>query len=142
MKKELEKQLVEKGVYLTSLIKELLEILFKENKPLSVEDVLRKFEKKDLFPNKTSLYRQFSKLTNLGILEETIFSDGIRRYCVTCNGDHHHHFECDKCGYIENIPMDVCGGVLGVISKKLNNSGHVLKTHSFIFRGLCFKCSS
>jgi len=141
MNKDLEKQLEERGVYFTHLVKELITTLVKAKRPLSVEEILAKFNRKKFNPYKSSLYRQLVRLSGLGVVEESLFSDGIKRYCFIYERNHHHHFECNKCGYLENVPMRSCEGVTIKVSKKLKKIGHKITSHSFTLKGLCSKCT-
>ncbi|MBU0727954.1 transcriptional repressor [Patescibacteria group bacterium] len=140
MDKQLEEKLAKKGVYFTHLVKELVTTLVKANKPLSVDDVLIIFSKKKFFPYKTSLYRQLSRLAKLDIVEESVFS-GIKHYCFVFEEDHHHHFECDECGYVEKISAKNCDDFVSKISRKIKKKGHKTTSHSFVLKGLCSKCA-
>ena len=136
----LRKELEHNGVYFTHLVKELVTALVKAKKPLSNYEIQKVFRKNDFHPNITSIYRQLNRMTNLGFVEESIFTDGIKRYCFIYEKNHHHHFECNKCGYIENVPMKTCADIAGKISRKLKKCGHKITSHSFTLKGLCSKC--
>jgi Fe2+ or Zn2+ uptake regulation protein len=141
MDKTLQKKMEEKGVYFTHLVKELINTLIKANKPLSIQEILKAFGKAKFFPYRSSLYRQLLRLSKLSFVEESIFSDGVKRYCFIYEMNHHHHFECGKCGYIRNIPMKKCEDISSDVSKNLKRSGHKITSHSFTLKGFCPKCA-
>ncbi len=140
MKKELQQSLEKHGVYFTHLVKELLEVLVKSKRPLSIEEILKKFKKRKFFPYDSSLYRQLIRLSALDIVEESIFSDGIKRYCFIYGEKHHHHFECKKCGKISAIPMNSCERIIDKISDKLKKTGLKITSHALTLEGFCSKC--
>ena len=141
MKKELQKNLEKQGVYFTHLVKELIEVLVKSKKPLSIDELIKIFKKRKFHPYKSSIYRQLRRLSDLNITEESIFSDGIRKYCFIYGEKHHHHFECKKCGKIKAIPMNSCEGSINKISNKLKRSGLKITSHALTLEGLCPKCN-
>ena len=130
MNKELEEELAKKGVYFTHLVKELITILVKSNRPLSVDDILKAFDKKKFSPYKTSLYRQFDKLIKFNVVEQSVFS-GVKHFCFIHEEDHHHQFECDECGYVEKIPAKNCEDFVNKISKLIREK---LPQKEFNFR--------
>jgi Fe2+ or Zn2+ uptake regulation protein len=141
MKKDLQKDLEKLGVYFTHLVKELLEILVKSNIPLSIDEMKGKFNKRNFFPYRSSIFRQIKRLSDLNIIEESIFRDGIKRYCFIYGEKHHHHFECRKCGKVTTIPMDSCEKIIDNISDKLKTSGLKITSHALTLEGLCPKCN-
>ena len=117
MKKELISTIRKKGHRITPLLKTLLDIFFKSSSPLSISDLISKLKKENLSPNKTTLYRKVEKLTEIEILQENIFSDTIKRYCLK-HESHHHHFVCGECGFIKSVKIKSCSE----ITKKLASS--------------------
>jgi Fe2+ or Zn2+ uptake regulation protein len=141
MEKDLQRDLEKSGVYFTHLVKELLEVLVKSNAPLSIDEIADIFDKRKFFPYRSSIFRQIKRLSGLGIIEESVFSDGVKRYCFIYGEKHHHHFECRKCGKIASIPMDSCGKMVGSISDKLEKSGFRISSHVLTLEGICPKCN-
>ncbi|MBN2087354.1 transcriptional repressor [Candidatus Peregrinibacteria bacterium] len=138
--KDLQSELESNGVYFTHLVKELIYALMKAKKPLSIIELREIFKGNGYCPNPTSIYRQLNRMSGLGFVEESLFADGIKRFCFIYNKNHHHHFECNKCGYIENVPMKTCSEVARGVSNRLKRSGHKITSHSFTLKGLCSKC--
>lgn len=141
MKKELQQNLEKQGVYFTHLVKELLEVLVKSKNPLSIDELIKIFRKRQFHPNESSIYRQLRRLSDLNITEESVFSNGIKKYCFIYGEKHHHHFECRKCGKIMTIPMNSCEKIANNIPDKLKKTGLKVTSHFLTLKGLCPKCN-
>ncbi len=139
MNRELKKLLEQKGVYFTHLVKELTTLLYKVKKPLTQKEITQKLNREDFFPNPTSIYRQIKRLSALNFIEESLFSDNKKRYCWK-KTNHHHHFECQDCGMIADIPVKSCNKIVTEISNQLK--GFSVKSHHFNFKGTCKKCTN
>ena len=141
MTKELQQELEAKGIYFTHLVKELVTLLVKSNRPLSIEEIQGIFAKKSFFPHFSSIYRQLKRLTGFGLIEESIFSDGARRYCFIHGKDHHHHhFSCNECGAIQEVEMGGCEQFLKPLYESLRKKGCRLLGHSMTLTGICKAC--
>src|SRR5688572_3299809 len=93
-----------KGHKSTKVRRALVEVLLKTNSPLSVTDLLQSLSKKDLKPNKTTIYREIEFLRTQEILEEVEFNDGKKRYEIS--QEHHHHLICINCQKTVDVPME------------------------------------
>ncbi len=141
MDNNLIKKIKEAGFYTTPLIKRIVTLLHKSRSPMSVNELLDRLSKTKLSPNKTTLYRQLTKLAEAGLVQEGLFSDEVRRYCLTLDEDHHHHFVCQECGYAERLPVNVCKQVAN-LTHALQARGHEVTTHTLDIEGLCKECAS
>ena len=107
-------------------------------KPISVADLLKKVQKQtdiDL----VTMYRNLTLMSSVGIVKELHLQKGISLYEYN-QGDHHHHFICKACGYMEDIHE--CLSTL-VTDKALNKSKRFtsVSDHSFELFGVCNLCS-
>lgn len=141
-KDSLQKQLEKKGVYFTHLVKELIQTLTKATKPLSFKEILSRFNKREFFPNTSSLYRQLLRLNHLSVMEKTIFSDGIKRYCLIYKGDEHCHFECKKCGDVKNIPIKNDKNLNRQLTDIIKKYDYKITTHIITIKGFCNRCAT
>jgi len=134
---ELQNLLKENGFKMTKYRKSLLEFLVDESRPISVGDILERFFKKNLVPNKTTVYREVSILVGLGIVKELDLGDGCKRYELF-DIVHHHHLICENCKSIEDVVIDEN---LKSIEKKISiDKKFVVKNHLLEFYGLCENC--
>lgn len=128
------------GVYFTHLTKELVHVFRMKKKPLSASEILKAFNKMNFFPNPSSLYRQLKRLSEVKMIDATIFSDGTKRYCMESEKDHHHHFECKKCGEVANIPFSHCKSLMKKITGELSRQKLTMTAHTITLEGFCAKC--
>lgn len=129
------------GFYLTTLLRRVITLLHKAKTPLSVPDILEQMRRSTLKPNKTTLYRLLTKLAESALVQESLFTDEVRRYCLTLSKSHHHHFVCQECGYSEELPGDICNQV-AIESKKLKDRGFEIISHNMDIEGLCKHCAA
>ena len=103
--------------------------------PLKVEEIHERLSQwasgRDINPS--SVYRTVHLLQALGVVRRVQFGDGAGRYELAEGfRDHHHHFICEGCGRIEDVPRcPLEGADLG---------GHVRSHHLELF-GLCRECT-
>lgn len=111
-----------KNIKLTSARKELLEILNKESKPISFDDI-----KDEISMDKATFYRNVSKFEDESIINSFESNDKKRYYEL--QGTPHAHFICNQCNKIEclkNIQPN-------------NLDGY--KIIDMIFKGICKECN-
>lgn len=115
--------------------RDLILTMFSEtDKYLTARDLLLVL-KKD-FPGMSydTIYRNLATFVELGILEETELN-GERNFRMHCESDHHHHhFICNTCGAVKELPvcpMDFVGE---------NLPGYLVEGHKFEIYGKCPKC--
>jgi Fe2+ or Zn2+ uptake regulation protein len=125
----------------SKILAAILQIFQEANKPLEVQEINQRLLKKNLKPNKTTLYRQMDKLLKLELVQETIFSDAISRYCLTPSAGHHHHFYCLDCGYSEDLPQDICEQITAIEETFLKRNFKINK-HQLEIEGYCQNCSN
>lgn len=82
--------------------------------------------------NKTTIYRELSKLVLEGEAVEVDFGDGKKRYELA-KKDHHHHAICTKCNLIKDVRINERG-----LDLKIKN--FFIQRHSVEFFGLCNNC--
>jgi Fur family transcriptional regulator, ferric uptake regulator len=119
---KIEKLIEEKNFKLTSARKELLEIFFHANKPLSFEDV-----KDKISMDKATFYRNISKFEAESIVSSFESNDKKRYYEV--QSVPHAHFICNECNKIECID--------GLADLAID--GYIVE--DMILKGICKQCN-
>lgn len=116
---------------------QLLAILAKSKKPLSVEGIRSEFENSS--PDLATIYRSIKEFLAAGLIKQINFQHGHGHYEFAGLEDHH-HFICSQCGKVEDI--DNCDLDL-IIKKAIKNSKNFgqVTGHSFELFGLCRKCT-
>jgi Fe2+ or Zn2+ uptake regulation protein len=114
----------------------ILQALGKARAPLSAEElcglVARDFPKIAL----STVYRNLERFARDGLLEKSLFHDGVTRYSPA-GEDHGHYLICTACD--EKIRVDGCP--LEGIDKKLEqDTGYAISGHDLTIYGLCPKC--
>lgn len=133
--KRAEKILKDHRLSVTEARKSVLEFFIKMQKPLSVKDIrnVKKFSKF----NESSIYRNLTKLEEVGIIQIIPGAGDFQSYELVPTGHHHHHIVCTKCNSIKCL--DICG-----LEKKMKTMaervGFSLSGHSVELMGICPGC--
>jgi len=135
------RQLKEKGGKETPVRRALIQFMLGLSKPACVAGILRQLQKKNLKPNKTTIYRELQFLMEQGLVHELDFGGG--RKCYEWVSDHHHHLVCRKCHRIEEVETDRLEKVLASFENKLKSKSKFDGiTHTLEFYGVCDQCKS
>lgn len=120
-------------------LKEILDALSRADGPLTIQEIGDVLAVRKILPNKTTLYRQMEKLKQLDLIQESLFSDSVKRYCAVSD-KHHHHFYCMECGYAEELP-DISCDVIPEMEKLFESKQFKVINHHLEIEGLCSKCN-
>ncbi len=132
MQNEIVENLKRSGLKITSVRKQILEILNTSTKPLTAHEILSEIE-----ANKTTIYREIETLLKAGYLNEVDFGDRNKRYELSSLG-HHHHLVCIKCHGVEDVVLkETLFNEEKFISQA--NKFKVLR-HNLEFFGYCHNC--
>ena len=128
--------LKEKNIKITKQRKAILEILEKEESPISAEDIHSKLEtlaEMDL----STVYRNLNLLEEKNVLLKSTV-DGVSFYQLN-NDDHKHFITCSNCHrrfVIENCPVHDLEHMIEA------ETGFIIKGHNFEFTGICPDCQN
>jgi len=117
---------------------QVLAIVEHERVPLDVKTIASMLQKRGVDVDKVTLFRIVNALTEKGILKPIQFNEGKLRYEYAYLPEHH-HFMCERCGWIEDV--EVCN-IAPVIQKIFSKNGLLVRRHSLEFFGLCADCQS
>ena len=81
-----------------------------------------------------TIYSSLQALRDVGLVREVLLDEGVRRY--DANIAPHHHFQCNKCGKIEDIAWEQVEG----ISFKGLRPGLTVESYELTIRGICDCC--
>ncbi len=135
--KDLIKQFKKRGHRFSAARNFILDLLVKNDKPLSVFDLQKMLKKKNLFVNKTTVYREINLLKEEDLILEIQLRENKKRYELSSK-KHHHHIVCINCNKIEDVILD----------KDLDQQEKIITkdkkfkiiNHSLEFFGVCHKC--
>jgi len=125
------------GYKITPQRQEIVSLLMRENRHMTVEDIYGKIA--DRYPNLSldTVYRNVGILERLNILTKSDFGDGKGRYRIKESDGHRHHLICLKCGCSEE--MDFCP--LDYIDhREIKDKNFSIKKHNFEIFGYCSEC--
>ena len=131
--------LKEKGLRCTDARVAIYSHFLETNKPLSIQNF--KTNKKFSDFDESSLYRNFSKLDEAGLIRLIPSSGDFQYYEATLltHEHHHHHITCTKCAKI--TCLDSCG-VDSQLKKMAKEVGYKIEGHKLELYGLCQECSA
>ncbi len=127
------------GLKMTPKRLQLLSILARIKRPLSVPEILKNWSQDGT--DVVTLYRALEALTAASIVRRVNLQHGHADYELVTPGKHHHHLVCTDCGTIENIKG--CPGdrtEKSVLRKSTRFSS--IREHSFEFFGTCRACAA
>lgn len=126
-----------RGLRVTSTRLATLQVL--EKFPHSSADrVIDQVRQKLGTASRQAVYDILHTLEDVGLVRHIDLGGRASLYEM-CEGDNHHHFVCEQCGAIEDVPCQV-----GSAPCMLPPDGHHLHVDAaeVIYRGLCHQCQS
>jgi Fur family ferric uptake transcriptional regulator len=111
----------------------ILKQLSKNDRPLSLDEILSLVAKEVPTINRSTIYRNLKGLLEEGRVTVVTISKEKTCYERVVNG-HRHHFLCDKCNRVFNIHHCV-SGIHEIVPKGFQLTGHVLTLN-----GYCMEC--
>lgn len=86
--------------------------------------------------SQATVYSSLQALKKVGLVREVLLEEGVCRY--DANVDPHHHFRCQGCGEIEDIPWEQLQGIqLGSLRSGLTVDNYEVTVH-----GWCDRCQT
>lgn len=130
--------LKKKGHRITIARKAVIALVTNSKNPLSALEVHALLRKEQMDVSNVTVYRELAFLEDEGFLHGVSLKDGVKRYCRSSEG-HHHHLVCTGCNTVEDVHMEPD---LQVIEKKIRQEKSFnVQSHSLEFYGLCPKCA-
>ena len=120
----------------TRSVETLLGVFEQSEKAISVVDLVSQLQKE---MNKTTVYRILDKLEEDGIVHSFLGKEGLKWYakCQGCSSGHHvdahPHFQCNNCGTIECLSLDV---------KIPTVKDYQISSVEIMLQGTCAQCSA
>ncbi|MCA9581206.1 MAG: transcriptional repressor [Myxococcales bacterium] len=106
LQKRLENYMDRQGLRSTNQRRLVADVFFKADGHLSIEDVLLLVREKEKRIGYATVYRTLKLLKDSGVAYERHFGDGISRYEVAYEDEHHDHLICNDCGKIVEFEND------------------------------------
>ena len=125
------------GLRSTAQRRLVTEVFFRSEDHLSIEDLLSIVRKDDPKVGYATVYRTLKLLKESGLAYERNFGDGVSRYEVAHEDEHHDHLICVECGLIVEFEDEA----IETLQESLATShGFVLRSHTHELYGVCADC--
>jgi Fe2+ or Zn2+ uptake regulation protein len=102
----------------------------------TAEEIFVAVNRRDPRASRATVYNNLHALAKAGLVREVVSDGGAARF--DCNLHPHHHFICETCGAVEDIPWFDLPPAAGraVLGKRAVRDYHI------VFRGACMRCES
>ena len=100
-----------KGLKVTKHRISILEILYKNEEPISAEEIYDKLKTSNISISLSSIYKILDTFTTNKLINKCIIKNDSKTYFEINNSTHKHHLICKKCNKvlpIENCPLCYC----------------------------------
>jgi Fur family ferric uptake transcriptional regulator len=126
-----------RGFKLTGARRAMVEVFCAGAMPVTAAELLAAIAEKGGRADRTTVYREVQFLLEQGVVEETHFGDGAKRYELA-EGGHHHHLVCEQCGDAVDVPLE---NDLAAAEKAIaRRTGYAVTRHALEFFGVCPSC--
>jgi Fur family peroxide stress response transcriptional regulator len=112
----------------------VLEFLVKHSVHATAEEIYRAVNRSDPRASRATVYNSLRSLARAGLVREVAAEGNAARFDASLR--RHHHFICDGCGRVDDIPWFDLPAPPGRSSLK----GRQVRAYEVIFRGLCESC--
>ncbi len=127
-----------KGLKSTSQRDFIVDVFFKTNTHISLEELLKKVKRKTPNIGYATVYRTMKLLTECGLAVARQFGDGQTRYENIPEDGHHDHIICIKCSKIAEFQNQKIEQLQFETAKKL---GFTVINHKLELYGYCVDCA-
>lgn len=125
------------GLKITMPRLKILEILETHSEQhFNVEDIYKLLLQQDEDIGVATIYRVLTQCEQAGLVKRLQFEDGPALFELT-QDDHHDHFICTSCGWVEEFHDKIIEDRQREIATK---AGYTMEDHSMVLYGLCAKC--
>lgn len=136
MMAELEEAFRAAGVRRTPQRYAVLEFLVRTSLHATAEEIFRAVNRSDPRASRATVYNSLRSLARAGLAREVVSEGEAARFGASL--DRHHHFICERCGKVEDIPwfdLPSQAGKTALGSRAIHN-------YEIVFRGACGRCSA
>lgn len=125
------------GLRATRQREQVLQILEKSERPLSVEDIREQIVLGQ--SGVPTIYRNLDLFAKKGLVEVWVGPDLVMRFIRCRSLGHHFHIQCEKCGSV--LEFDDCG-FASILRQMQDRSGFRITRHQLQLFGLCSACKA
>jgi Fur family transcriptional regulator, ferric uptake regulator len=126
-----------KGLRSTEQRRLIVETFFSAHAHITIEELLGEVRARDPRVGYATVYRTLKLLAECGVANERRFEDGITRYEIANEGEHHDHLICLECKTIEEFEEPAIERLQDEVAKRY---GFEVRSHKHELYGLCRAC--
>lgn len=112
------------------------DIIMASSRPLTIQNLIEMAQQQKAKIGQATVYRTVNALLEAGEIKVVEMPGGEALY-EKAHLHHHHHFKCNHCGKVYDLP----GCPDGVDLQKFLPKNFKLASHEFTFYGLCAGCA-
>lgn len=131
-------KLKEQGCRTTPLRRALLQVLLRQEEPVSVQALAEALSLEGLNPNASTLYRQLETLVEHGVVQSVVLNPKVQLFEIT--QEHHHHFVCESCSDVLDVHSEEVESAFHKFERELSKKGLSIQKHELTFFGACQAC--
>jgi Fur family transcriptional regulator, ferric uptake regulator len=113
------------------------DIIMESDRPLTIANLVTLAQERKAKVGQATVYRTVNALLEAGEIQAVAMPGGEALY-EKAHLHHHHHFKCQVCGKVYDLP----GCPDGVNLQKFLPKNFTLASHEFTFYGMCATCSA
>lgn len=111
------------------------DIIMASPRPLTIQNLIEMAQQQQAKIGQATVYRTVNALLEAGEIQLVEMPGGEALY-ERAHLHHHHHFKCNNCGKVYDLP----GCPDGVDLQKFLPKNFILAAHEFTFYGTCAAC--
>jgi len=136
----LQNYMTRKGLRSTNQRRLVTDIFFRSGGHLSIEDLLSKVREQDPKVGYATVYRTLRLLAECELANVRHFGDGVTRYELRDEGEHHHdHLICVVCAKIVEFEDEAIEVLQDRVAERY---GFRLRSHKHELYGMCPECQA
>lgn len=137
LRERLESYMMKKGLRSTAQRRLIVDTFFAGSSHVTIEDLLHEVRNQDRGIGYATVYRTLKLLAECGVASERRFGDGLSRYELADEGDHHDHLICTVCGSITEFEEPRIEKLQENVADRY---GFNLTSHKLEMYGVCANC--
>ena len=110
----------------------VMEYLVRTEVHATADEIFRAINRTDPRASRATVYNSLHTLQRAGLVREVSLDGNAVRF--DANIDRHHHFICERCGGVEDIPWFE-------LPQRPSLGARVVRDYDVVFRGICGPCA-
>lgn len=139
LRERLDAYMAKKKLRSTAQRRLIVDTFFDGTAHLTIEDLLREVREHDRGIGYATVYRTLKLLAECGVASERRFGDGLSRYELADDDDHHDHLICTSCNSITEFEEPKIEKLQDLVAARY---GFRVTSHKHEMYGLCAKCQA